>query len=232
MPCLLIDSDIPAGVSSASASALLAIDLDSPPPPSKRPLTRIYDESLPDDDSGSPVAAVRFKPLARPKSYVQILEEFQERDSPSSSTTLTAPAPASASPTPSPRASRFSASSTLALDELDERDEDALAGSDSDPPSSVPPTPRTPTRKENTARRSKRFSLPAVALQTSPVTARPAGERGARGARFSLVLGKGGALRSPQGAKDEHAGVPAGKRHSLAAGRLSELLHGRVGVKE
>ena len=43
MPCLLLNDD--ENTPSHSASALMAIDLDSPPPAPKRPLTRIYDES-------------------------------------------------------------------------------------------------------------------------------------------------------------------------------------------
>ena len=72
----------------------------------------------------------------------------------------------SASPTPSPRASRFSVhSAALTMGELDERDEDLLTladGYEDDARSSLPPTPRK--GREDTARRHKRFSLPAVAL--------------------------------------------------------------------
>ena len=76
---------------------------------------------------------------------------------------------------------------------------------------SLPPTPR----KENTARRHKRFSLPAVALQTSPVTARPnvVGEGSSR--RFSLVLGRRSQV---------HAAEPSGFKDGLVVGKLSELL--------
>ena len=133
MPCLLLNDDNDPAASPArhGASALMSIDLPTTP---KRPLTRIYDESPPDEPyspplqqgEGSPVAAVRVRPAApRPKSYVQILEEFQERAAGS-------PQPTSSSPTPSPRASRFSRHSTL--DEThcvpDERDEDLLSLAD------------------------------------------------------------------------------------------------------
>ena len=101
----------------------MSIDLPTTP---KRPLTRIYDESPPDEPyspppqqgEGSPVAAVRVRPAApRPKSYVQLLEEFQEREASPST------------PTHSPRASRFSERGAT-MDEthgpLDERDEEAF----------------------------------------------------------------------------------------------------------
>ena len=224
MPCLLLSDG---GVTPASnASALMAIDLDSPPPQPKRPLTRIYDDvPLADDLEGSPpVAVMRLKPskpTARPKSYIQILEEFQER----SASGGAAERGASASPSHSPRASRFSVHSTLD-GPLDERDEDLLTladGYEDDARSSLPPTPRK--GREDTARRHKRFSLPAVALQTSPVTARPAGAADGRGHRFSLVLGKSSA-HSPKNSREERKQA----RHSLAADRLTELL--QLGKKE
>ena len=207
MPSLLLNDVAAAN----SPSALMAIDLDSP----KRALTRIEDESpllTPDEPASPVVAAMRLRPAAaRPKSYVQLLEEFQERDA----------AVTTASPTHSPRASRFSERSTM--DEthgpLDERDEEALLPDHVLPEvvartrSSPPVTPR----REDTARRHKRFSLPAVALQTSPVTARPHSE-GKGHHRFSLVLG-----RSASSAVREEDS-PGRMRHSLVAGRLNELL--------
>lgn len=58
------------------------------------------------------------------------------------------------------------------------------------------PTPRyTYERREDTARKQKRFSLPAVAVQTVPVVARSAPTRGGWGGvgrRLSLVLGARG----------------------------------------
>ncbi|KAI0713184.1 hypothetical protein C8T65DRAFT_574051 [Cerioporus squamosus] len=204
MPSLLLND-----VTSNSPSALMAIDLDSP----KRVLSRIEDEYSPaDEPSSPPVAAVRLRSPARPKSYVQILEEFQERE---------------ASPTPSPRASRFSERSRTLDDAhgpLDERDEDALAldedGQEVEVPAVNPGSQPSTPRKENTARRHKRFSLPAVALQTSPVTARPNADGKAH--RFSLVLGKGGGVAA---SRDSLEGSPSrGMRHSVVAGRLSELL--------
>ncbi|KAI0652637.1 hypothetical protein C8Q79DRAFT_938683 [Trametes meyenii] len=218
MPSLLLND-----MSPSTPSALMAIDIESP----KRPLTRIDDDPSPiEEPSGPSVAAVRLKNNPRPKSYVQILEDFQEQGL------------REESPSASPRASRFSGRTVD--DAPDERDEDVFNGGGQEldvPPAlfanggegsasangSAPSTPR----KENTARRHKRFSLPAVALQTSPVTARVShGHTGdPKGHRFSLALGKGGGVAH---ARPEHEGSPSrrlpGLRHSMAAGRLSELL--------
>ena len=98
-------------------------------------------------------------------------------------------------------------------------------------------------RKENTARRVKRFSLPAVALQTTSVTARTGfvnadstdvGES-KMSKRFSLILGGGGhgkrhsVGRSLHGGDGEQEG--SGNRRieketgsSVAVSKLSELL--------
>lgn len=91
-------------------------------------------------------------------------------------------------------------------------------------------------RKENTARRVKRFSLPAIAVQTTSVTARTGfgdvdqGDMGGRrmNRRFSLVLGSGhGRGRSGGKHDEEHYGDGRVEREmgtSVAASRLSELL--------
>ncbi|KAL1951034.1 hypothetical protein VTO73DRAFT_183 [Trametes versicolor] len=218
MPSLLLND------MTSTPSALMAIDVESP----RRALTRIEDASesaTPEEPSGPSIAAVRLKPAPRPKSYVQILEDFHEEGH-GAGARGEYPSP---SPSASPRASRFS---ERTMDEthgvLDERDEDVFndhgPGQDveispaDDGERSAPTTPR----RENTARRHKRFSLPAVALQTSPVTARASGAADARGQRFSLVLGKGGGVARAR--EDSPSRLFPGLRHSMAAGRLSELL--------
>ncbi|KZT63931.1 hypothetical protein DAEQUDRAFT_679472 [Daedalea quercina L-15889] len=190
----------------SSPAALLAVDLALESP--NRVLTRIEDESAiadAEDANGAPaVSAIRVRPVARPRSYVQILEDFHEH--------------AHGTPSPSPSRSRYGTSGwdDSTLDDsrvlgVDDGGSSLMLDSPSNAGSSLPLTPR----KENTARRHKRFSLPAVALQTSPVTARPnvVGEGNSR--RFSLVLG-----RSP----GVHAPEPNGFKDGLAAGKLSELL--------
>ncbi|KAF7296442.1 hypothetical protein HMN09_01114600 [Mycena chlorophos] len=185
------------------------------------------------DDGGEPspssphgVGVVRVRsPAARPKSYHQILEDFEE----SSRMMMTSP--------------------------LDEEDEDSntitttSTRSHSRPETIVDLGDDDDFPREDTARRNKRFSMPAVSLlQTTSVTARTqvvpdkraggvgsaiAGQqplRGARAKRFSLVLGTkphGGGRshselvlgKSPQ---DHDMGPDLGK--GIAAGKLSELL--------
>lgn len=203
--------------SSNSPSALMVVDLESP----KRMLTRIDDDEAGAEgaEAGPSVPAIRLKHAPRPRSYVQILEDFQEHGRAS----MGAPQHSAG-----PSVSSFS---LRTADDPDERDEDASRelspASSSYAGSSLPPTPR----KENTVRRHKRFSLPALALQTSSVTARPSvvGEGSSR--RFSLMLGKGGTLSQTRGTSGERAsrlpGDDFGRRESVAAGKLSELL-GRV----
>jgi FYVE/RhoGEF/PH domain-containing protein 5/6 len=89
--------------------------------------------------------------------------------------------------------------------------------------------------KEDTARKLKRFSMPAVALQTTSVLARtvevPAGSVGVgagRVRRFSLIPGKGAASAASKAGADVSV---SGKRElgrGVAAGKLSELLGRRT----
>ena len=87
---------------------------------------------------------------------------------------------------------------------------------------------RKEPRREDTARRSKRFSLPAVGLQTTAVTARTSIESGEEvvvapvSKRYSLVLA--GRNSSHQAGKVQHE--HGGQTKGLAAARLSELLLG------
>jgi FYVE/RhoGEF/PH domain-containing protein 5/6 len=116
-------------------------------------------------------------------------------------------------------------------------------GRGTDPDSGIPSSsenmvPRSSARREDTARRSKRFSLPAVALQTTSVVARTSGGEGVgvgmntggagKVKRFSLVLG-GRVHAQAHGhgfgvSKSEVIGGGEGKGRSVAAGKLSELL--------
>ncbi|EPQ60193.1 hypothetical protein GLOTRDRAFT_67584 [Gloeophyllum trabeum ATCC 11539] len=157
----------------ARASALMAIDLGSP----KRPLEAVAEgeSGVVTLDDGSevvvpPLSRLRSRASNRPKSYVQILEDFQEQGMAASPLTSTGPRPG-------PEDSTMS----LAENEQDIRagDEEVMstAGTGSAP---------TSPRKEDTARRHKRFSLPVVALQTTAVTARPTEDPKSK--RFSLVL--------------------------------------------
>ncbi|KAJ6568436.1 hypothetical protein DFH09DRAFT_983267 [Mycena vulgaris] len=150
---------------------------------------------------------VRVKsPPPRPRSYHQILEDFED--------------------------ARSGVTSTV---QEDEEDEEYSSGSR--PQTVVDLSDGPPQRrKEDTVRRNKRFSLPAVALQTTSVTARTQqvqegrhrdGQPPVRTKRFSLVLGS-----RPHFSKSEIGGAPKGRieeedselGRGVAAGKLSELL--------
>ncbi|KAJ7691928.1 hypothetical protein B0H17DRAFT_1330923 [Mycena rosella] len=144
-------------------------------------------------------------PPPRPRSYHQLLEDFE--------------------------------GITAAVQEDAEEGDDAYAASGARPQTVVHLNENEPERRnEDTARRNKRFSLPAVALQTTSVTARtqqvPARERDGRVPvrmkRFSLVLGTRPHLH---GGKAQHQSEAGGRieeegalGRGVAAGKLSELL--------
>lgn len=184
-------------------------------------------------ESTQPV--IRIKPASRPRSFLQILEDFQEE---------------SLQVTPSPSTSHFSA-------QTDESVVDIVS-----PPSSLQPnlrpscgsgvqsvtsfpsaTASLPTnsasRNEDTTRRQQRFSLPIVGLQTTPVTARANTKGEGLAKRFSLVLGVGRTIRgskstcvdgssSDQGA-DRGTVKQSRSTGGIAASRLAELLGRRKG---
>ncbi|KAJ7654577.1 hypothetical protein DFH06DRAFT_1416266 [Mycena polygramma] len=160
--------------------------------------------------SGERVRVVR-SPPPRPRSYIKILEDFED--------------------------SRLGRASTVQEDTDEDRDEDR----DGDSGGSGAPHGGE-GRKEDTARRNKRFSLPAVALQTTSVTARTHAHEGGhhqdgrspgRAKRFSLVLGSRPHLGKTQSngnasargkivEEEDQGGEELGR--GVAAGKLSELL--------
>lgn len=79
-------------------------------------------------------------------------------------------------------------------------------------------------------RTRKRFSMPALALQTTPVTAVPKASGEGRSKRFSLVLGGGKQkaqavhTQAHNGVEDDHANGEQDLRRSVAAVQLQELL--------
>ncbi|KAJ7036598.1 hypothetical protein C8F04DRAFT_953853 [Mycena alexandri] len=148
-------------------------------------------------------------PPPRPRSYHQILEDFEEARTGG----ITGGVP-------------------------EDAHEDADADEDEERPQSGVVVqfelPGRGRRHEDTARRNKRFSLPAVAVQTTSVTARTqqvgvAEERrhAGRAKRFSLVLGHSGNnahshLQKPHG--------HAGKTRSEVGGRSGEGGEGNGGA--
>ena len=178
----------------------------------------------------------RARVRSRPRSYHQILEDFSQEDQDKEN-----------------RQGRERQRFDVVNVPLEEGDDDQGEGQDDqsegnevnrvdeDRPalSSLSSSPR----KENTAKRIKRFSLPAVAVQTTSVTARTGfsdvdqaeGGEAKMNTRFSLVLG-GGHRRGHSGGKSQHnvgeerIGDGDNRRTereigtSVAASRLSELL--------
>ncbi|TCD62196.1 hypothetical protein EIP91_007229 [Steccherinum ochraceum] len=200
MPSLLLPESL-----ASTPSNLMAIGSGSP----KRPASRLELSGSPvragrrdlsNGEDGPSVPAYKMRPQsARPRSYIQILEDFHHGEH----------SPVSASPS----TAQFN-NSAARLNDSDE----ALDGEPGIPEStSLPPSPR---KKEDTARRHKRFSLPAVAIQATPVMARPSLVGEGRMKRFSLVMGKSTPSTSSGAVSDLGSSI----RHSAAAGKLSELL--------
>jgi len=146
--------------------------------------------------AGTPTPRVRIRSANnRPRSYHQILEDFQD--------SLLSGSPPVVAESPGGRID----GNVIRVRE------DRLTGG-SPPPS---------RRKEDTARRHKRFSLPAIALQTTAVTTRPNATGEGQGKRFSLVLGG----KLPRDEVLDGSGDDPGKdelRSGVAVGKLTELL--------
>jgi FYVE, RhoGEF and PH domain containing 5/6 len=217
MPSLVLEDSL-----QPSPSVLMAIDIEQPP--TRRPSHRaeVHFTPVPSQPSNSrepsesaPIPAVRIKLPSRPRSYISILEDFNDRTDDVAS-----------SVTGSPSTSRFSHAGgepSFALADLEEYEEDVdeeqvlhNQGMLNSPEEMAVPVslPSSPSRREDTVRRRKRFSMPAVAIHTTPVTARPNVVGEGKSKRWSLVLGN---LKSNMGFGGETS-------HGLAAGRLNELL--------
>jgi FYVE/RhoGEF/PH domain-containing protein 5/6 len=177
---------------------------------------------------------IRIRPASRPRSFLHILEDFQEE---------------SLQMTPSPSTSRFSAQTDESVDVVSPslRPNLRLTGVSSvqsvtSIPSAATSLPTNPTsRNEDTTRRQKRFSLPIVGLQTTPVTARANTKGEGLAKRFSLVLGVGRTIRGPKSTcidgSSSDQGINGGTveqsrstGHGVAASRLADLLGRRKGV--
>jgi len=200
--------------------------LDSP----KRSLHRIDDRDGDDEDgngdvfrdadgrAGTPTPRIRMKSSAtRPRSYHHILEDFQD--------------PKQGQPSSSgwhPAMDRRSSATYQADTDNKVAEETETIPDPSLLQGPLDSQPSTPRKKEDTARRHKRFSLPAIALQTMPVTALPNATGEGRSKRFSLVLGGRANGRHVQGEKQDGGGdrrVGKGELGSgVAAVKLGELL--------
>jgi len=164
-----------------------------------------------DRPSGSQTPRIRIKSATRPRSYHHILEDFKSSEQALSSSGGSRPTVETESP-------------------VAQEETDSLAGveresvANSSPRSPVDNQLSTLGGKEDTVRRHKRFSLPAIALQTTPVTARPNATGEGRSKRFSLVLN--GRSNGQQTSDIQYAaGESNGNLSSgIAAAKLGELL--------
>lgn len=220
---------MPSLPSPSTPQALMAIDRE----PSRDMPTVIHEEEAADLGPDRPSRVRLRSHSARPKSYHQILEDFEDMDQERSDVL------------------------NLPLEEGsgEDAEEEGPGGTDffglTREPSNIsnaPVSASSSPRREDTARRNKRFSLPAVALQTTSVTATTGFGHGESGTgvggasqlrpnkRFSLVLG--GSRHHGQGSR-HHSEMAAkwGKAENdsdgkakgelgrgVAAGKLSELL--------
>ena len=241
-------------LASSASSALLAVDLGP-----QRELS--YTDREPSLDSPglgrSASPRIRIKPPSRPRSYLQILEDFNEgtpsgpgftpgpRSNPEPSSVgisssfgaLTAagaggylstsystsgePSPESAGPTEevfeSPTSPEFGPPQRVRWSIVD-----------------------SPKRKEDTVRKKKRFSIPALAIQTTTVTAKTNVSGTGKSRRFSLILGARGSASQPNlienklgtNIEEEDGGSRgSGFRNGAAVSKLSELLARSSGRK-
>lgn len=171
---------------------------------------------------------VRIKPHHPPRSYHQILEDFAEQ------------------------AREMEAKHGLSESPSDDGEARMSLGDNNEEPHSelqeqelwftVTPTTSTTSspvsspkkRREDTARRVQRFSLPAVAIQTTSVTARTSVvgvetllEAKSDKARFSLALENRNSRQSHQGGADserERGGNENRLARGVAVGKLNQLL--------
>lgn len=200
----------------------------------------------------SPSPRVRIKPPSRPRSYLQILEDFNgggpsgsgfsagQRSNLEVSSlgmndgigALTAVGASGYLSTSMSTSGEFSPESAEPVEDVVE--------SPTSPEFSPPPRVRwnvsaSPRRKEDTVRRKKRFSMPALAIQTTTVTTKTNPNGAGKYKRFSLILGGKGSSSQPNLAEnklgtnleEEEGGDGSGGGgfgSGTAVGRLSELL--------
>lgn len=183
----------------------------------------------------------KMKSHQRLRSYQQILEDFQEQARSAKQT--------QDATMHSEGRGGGGVPSNVRVEEDDLEDEDLDRIDDFFTPthslaSSPVSSPRKSQRREDTARRSKRFSLPAIALQPTNVTARTAeisptdttslsressmGElsssAGGRSRRFSLVLVGRNSYYPEDGNASVGLDQSADLSKGIAAARLSDLL--------
>jgi FYVE, RhoGEF and PH domain containing 5/6 len=232
-------------LASSASSALLAIDIGP------RRESSHTDRELPLDNlSRNASPRIRIKPPPRPRSYLQILEDFNESGLPEPGFTpgqTSNPEPASVSvndgiggltaagasgylSTSISTSGEFSPESVEPTENLFE----LPTGPELSPPSKVRwSVSASPRRREDTVRRKKRFSMPALAIQTTTVTTKTNAGVNGKSRRFSLILGGRGSYSQPNLTENSRLGTNIEEEErSSAVGKLSELLTRNPGKKK
>ena len=235
-------------LASSASSALLAVDLG----PQREPSYTDREPSLDGPGFGRGASPrIRIKPPSRPRSYLQILEDFNEGSPSGSGFTpgqrsnlepSSAGISGSIGALTAAGASGYLSTSFSTSGEpspVSAGQSDGVLESPTSPEFSPPPRVRwsisdSPKRKEDTIRKKKRFSIPALAIQTTPVTAKTNVSGTGKSRRFSLILGVRGSASQPNLTEsklgtsiEEEAGGSGGGsgfRNGAAVGKLSELL--------
>jgi len=242
-------------LASSASSALLAVDLG----PQREPSYTDREPSLDGPGLGRGASPrIRIKPASRPRSYLQILGDFNEGTPPGSGF---APGqrynlePSNAGISGSIGALTAAGTSgylSTSISTTAEPSPESAGPTEQvfEPPTSpeFSPPPRvrwsisdSPKRKEDTVRKKKRFSIPALALQTTTVTAKTNVSGTGKSKRFSLILGVRGSASQPNlmesklGTNIEEeaggSGGGSGFRNGAAVSKLSELLARSSGKK-
>lgn len=173
---------------------------------------------------------IRVRPALRPRSFLHILEDFQEENS------QVAP-----SPSTSYNSTQTDGSADVVIPSLHPSSGSSAASVTSFPSTVMPLSTSSASRIEDTARRQQRFSLPIVGLQTTSVTARANTKGEGIAKRFSLVLGGGRTIKGPKSTRvhatdpDQEVGEGTVKQsrstgHGVAASTLADLLDRRKGT--
>lgn len=229
--------------------ALMAIDMN----PNRDNSFDNMDDIGPETGERERKGGVRIKTHQRVRSYQQLLEDFREQDRAVRPEERGLPSKTAAQNQFGNAAGMDGDTSENVRNEDAEREEkgeeddyvDLFYTPTHSRVSSPVSSPRKQHRKEDTARRSKRFSLPAIGLHTTVVTARTSiegedvavtggvkvlGEEGegvvtGLSKRFSLVLaGRHGHTGNASIVQDDGVLSDLGLGKGLAAARLSELL--------
>lgn len=230
---------------SSASSALLAADL-SPQRESSHTDRETSFDSPALSRNASP--RIRIKQPPRPRSYLQILEDFDKGGPPGSGfpagqasnlENSSVGVHNNTSRLSAGGAGGFPSTSVLTLGEVSsgEGHTEDVFESPTSPEYSLPQRVRwsvsvSPKRREDTIRKKKRFSMPALAIQTTTVTTKTNTNGNGRPKRFSLSLGGRGSSSQPNLMESGGMGTNAeevrsgggSKVRTGAAGKLSELL--------